>query len=471
MQIDSTLNPSSLIPAIQRLFQLSTAKAVQLEKGWDRSRGTPVYTVRGKYATRGWTEWTEGFLYGIPLLTFDATGDKQMLHIGRTKTAAHMAAHVTHHGVHDHGFNNLSTYGNLRRLMREGRIEHNPWELAFYELAIKSSACAQAVRWSKTVDGRGYIYSFNGPHSLFIDTMRTLRIMGLAAQIGHVLQAENDTRISLINRVLAHGITTARYNIYYGEGRDHYDTPDLAGRTAHEAVFNTNDGRFRCPGSQQGYGPFSTWTRGLAWAILGFAEELEFLRELATDKFLENESAAIADGIPVFEKAAVATAEFYISQAAAADGICYWDTGSPGMVHLADFKSRAADPFNDYEPVDASASAIAAQGLLRLGKYLSSFAGKNAAAARFSHAGLTIARTLLSDTYLATGPEHEGLLLHSVYHRPNGWDHVPAGRKVPCGESSLWGDYHLVELGLYLHRLISGGPYYQFFDTPVKTGD
>ncbi len=470
MQIDSTLNPSSLAPALPRLFELSTAKAARLEKVWDRSRGTPVFTVQGKYTTRGWTEWTEGFLYGIPLLTFDVTGDAHMLAVGRAKTAAYMAAHVTHHGVHDHGFNNLSTYGNLRRLMREGRIEHNPWELAFYEMAIKSSACAQAVRWSKTAEGGGYIYSFNGPHSLFIDTMRTVRILGLAAQLGHVLQAENDARISLLGRVLAHGITTARFSVYYGEGRDYYDTPALAGRTAHEAIFNTNDGRFRCPGSQQGYGPFSTWTRGLAWAILGFAEQLEFLREIKTDKRLENESASIADAIPLFEKAALATAEFYISQAAAADGICYWDTGAPGMTHLADFKSRAADPFNDYEPVDASASAIAAQGLLRLGAYLNSVAGKSAAAARFSRAGLTIARTLLSDAYLSAAPEHEGLLMHSVYHRPNGWDHIPAGRKVPCGESSLWGDYHLVELGLYLHRLISGGPYYQFFDAPAKAG-
>ena len=34
-----------------------------------------------------------------------------------------MAAHVSHVGVHDHGFNNVSTYGNLLRLMNEGRID------------------------------------------------------------------------------------------------------------------------------------------------------------------------------------------------------------------------------------------------------------------------------------------------------------------------------------------------------------
>ena len=48
-----------------------------------------------------------------------------------------MAPHVSHVGVHDHGFNNISTYGNLRRLMNEGRIAENEWERRFYELALK----------------------------------------------------------------------------------------------------------------------------------------------------------------------------------------------------------------------------------------------------------------------------------------------------------------------------------------------
>ena len=63
----------------------------------------------------------------------------------------------------------------------------------------------------------------------------------------------------------------------------------------------------------------------------------------------------------------------------------------------------------------------------------------------------------------ATDPLHQGLLLHSVYHRPNGWDHVPPGRKVPCGESSQWGDYHLRELALLVQRLADDRPYYTFF--------
>ena len=78
-------------------------------------------------------------------------------------------------------------------------------------------------------------------------------------------------------------------------------------------------------------------------------------------------------------------------------------------------------------------------------------------------AGLTAAKTLFSEPYLSLDPNHEGLLLHTVYHRPNGWDHVPAGRKVPCGESAMWGDYHLRELALQIQRLATGAPYLTFF--------
>ena len=38
------------------------------------------------------------------------------------------------------------------------------------------------------------------------------------------------------------------------------------------------------------------------------------------------------------------------------------------------------------------------------------------------------------------------------------------GRKIPCGESSMWGDYHLLELAVYLHRLARGEKYLAFFD-------
>jgi len=70
---------------------------------------------QGRYTSRGWTEWTQGFQFGSAILQFDATGERRFLELGRRKTIELMATHVSHVGVHDHGFNNISTYGNLLR--------------------------------------------------------------------------------------------------------------------------------------------------------------------------------------------------------------------------------------------------------------------------------------------------------------------------------------------------------------------
>ncbi len=82
----------------------------------------------------------------------------------------------------------------------------------------------------------------------------------------------------------------------------------------------------------------------------------------------------------------------------------------------------------------------------------------------YRQAGLSIARTLFAEPYLSTDTNHQGLLLHSVYHRPNGWDYIAPGQKVPNGESSMWGDYHMRELALLILREARREPYLVFFD-------
>jgi len=451
MKIDLSITPSSLEGSVGRVFELSAAKIRSIENSWSPASGSPVFTSGGKYTSRGWTEWTQGFQFGSAILQFDATGEREFLEIGRRRTLDIMAPHITHVGVHDHGFNNVSTYGNLLRLMHEGRIEANPWERNFYELALKCSGAVQAARWS-AIEGGGYIYSFNGPHSLFVDTIRTVRALAVSHRLGHALLGENDRRFSLLDRLIQHAAATAKYSVYYGEGRDAYD---VRGRVAHESVFNVNDGNYRCPNSQQGYSPFSTWTRGLAWAICGFAEQLEFI-DVVDDHELS--SAGGRDAVSaMMRKAAEATCDFYIENTPL-DGIPYWDTGAPGLEKLGDWRARISDPFNGFEPVDSSAAAIAAQGLLRLGRYL-----KNE---RYWQAGLSVCRTLYSEPYLSVDAEHQGLILHAVYHRPNGWDTIPKGQQAPSGESCLWGDYHALELAMYVQRVAGNKPYYKFWSDP-----
>jgi unsaturated chondroitin disaccharide hydrolase len=452
---DTQRSPQDLSKKLAKFWTLSGQKIQLINKNYDESKGSPVFTAAGIYTTRGWTEWTQGFQYGSAILHFDATGDQEVLAIAKRQTLDKMAPHVSHIGVHDHGFNNVSTYGNLLRLMREGKIPFNEWEKNFYELALKISGAVQASRWTSIKNG-GFIHSFNGAHSLFVDTIRSCRALIVSHELGHVFQGEGDVKISLLERALQHIQATAQYSVFYGEGRDSYD---LWGRTAHESVFNVKDGNFRCPNSQQGFSGFTTWTRGLAWAMCGFPEELEWL-ETADEASLAPFGGK-ADLEKMMLKAAQATCDFFIENTPV-DGVPYWDTGAPNLHKLGDYLGRAADPYNDYEPVDSSAAAIGAQGLLRLGRYLNKkVAGQGE---KYIQAALQVLDTLLDEPYLSTHENHQGLLLHSIYHQPNGWDYVPAGSKIANGESSMWGDYHIREVCLYLQKLINEEPYYTFYN-------
>lgn len=456
IKTNTALKPSDLNNKLKRFWKLSEEKINLVEKNYDASKGSPVFTIKGNYTTRGWTEWTQGFQYGSAILQYDATGEKSFLESGRRKTVELMAPHVSHTGVHDHGFNNVSTYGNLLRLMKEGKIPFNEWEKDFYALALKISGAIQASRWTVIQDG-GFIHSFNGSHSLFVDTIRSCRALVLSHCLGHLLQAEGDQRISLLDRAIQHIKSTAKYSIFYGEGRDAYD---VWGRTAHESIFNVKDGNFRCPNSQQGYSGFTIWTRGLAWAMCGFAEELEWFDTISEEDL--KEFSGKENILSLMLKAAKATCDFYIDNTPT-DGVPYWDTGAPNLYKLKDYLNKPADPFNNFEPVDSSAAAIAAQGLLRLGRYLQQ-KGEPGTGDRYWQAGLTVLNTIFDEPYISTDPKHQGLLLHSIYHQPNGWDYIPDGSKIPNGESSMWGDYHAREAALYLQRVVNNETYYTFFN-------
>lgn len=498
LKIDYKIRPSDIEGEIKRAFELSGEKILSLQQTWDPTRGAPVFTVNGIYTSRGWTEWTQGFQFGSALIQFEAMeGEAQCLLrsnyripasadqffiIGKEGTLKYMASHLTHIGVHDHGFNIISTYGNLLRLAKEGKIQCSDEEKEWYKLALKISGAVQAARWTQIAGGLGFIYSFNGPHSLFIDTVRTLRSLAVAHRLGHFLMGEGDEKICLLTRLILHLLTTINFNIYLGKGRDVYD---IRGRVAHESIFNLNNGSYRCPSSQQGFSPFTTWTRGLAWAILGFAEQLEFLETLKEsqtepilheiDRCLYRESVENFN-LDVFLKvnctlenlksllldAALATSDFYIENSCV-DGIPYWDTGAPNLYKLGDYLNKPSNPFNKYEPVDSSAAAITAQGLIRLGNYLVN-RGDAKLGKKYRQAGLTITRTLLNPPYISLNKNHQGLLLHSIYHRPRGWDYIHKGQKIPNGESSMWGDYHLRELCLMLLKEIRNDGYLAFFN-------
>src|SRR3954471_12111742 len=107
MRVDRVRTPRDLVPKITRVFELSAPKIDAIERTWRPEDGAPVFTVQGLYRARGWTEWTQGFQFGSGVVPFDAAGERGFLELGRARTVERMPPHLTHVGVHDHGFNNV----------------------------------------------------------------------------------------------------------------------------------------------------------------------------------------------------------------------------------------------------------------------------------------------------------------------------------------------------------------------------
>ena len=205
-----------------------------------------MFTVNGQYTSRGWTEWTQGFSSARRFCSSMRPATTEFLEIGRDAHGLNlMAPHVTHIGVHDHGFNNVSTYGNLLRLMNEGRIPDERLGAAI----LRAGAEMLGRGAGGALDAncrRRRLHLFVQRSALAVRRHHPLAPGACAVghQLGHVLMGENDRRISLLDRLIEHARATAQYSVYYGEGRDAYD---VRGRVAHESIFNTNDGNYPLP--------------------------------------------------------------------------------------------------------------------------------------------------------------------------------------------------------------------------------
>ena len=209
---------------------------------------------------------------------------------------------------------------------------------------------------------------------------------------------------------------------------------------------------YRGPSTQQGYSPFSTWTRGLAWAMLGFAEELEFL---AT----ESDDALAPFGGRARDRALDARrrdARPATSTSSTPRRLTACPTGTPG---------RPASP----RSATGHSRAVRSVQRPRAGRQLCrGDRGAGAAPARTSarrarrrwralHAGRARGAR---DAHRSGGPVplagcpviRDSCSTRSTIGRTDG-TRCRAGSRIPRGESCQWGDYHLREAALYVKRL------------------
>ena len=317
----------------------------------DRYPGyTPMYTVGGRWNREGerWTHWCEGFFPGILWLLYKTTKDEEWARHARM--LSHRLEPRQHdRTVHDLGFLFLSTY------LREYRLTG----AAHLRDVLIQAGRTLALRRQKG----GYLASFVGPQSLFIDVMMN---------VGLIFWAANATGDAALRAVaLEHCRTTARALVRADGG------------TAHEGIFDVDSGQFLRESTHQGWSAGSTWTRGLAWAIYGFT------------------AAHRLSGAAEFLEPARRCALCYLRRAPA-DLVPPWDFDLPGVV----------DSLRD-----SSAAAITASGLWDLSEAVADPAEQQ----RYRTAALTILQTLCSDAFLPRQrPQWEGILLHGVYHYPRG---------------------------------------------------
>jgi unsaturated chondroitin disaccharide hydrolase len=310
----------------------------------------PMYTVGGRWNREGerWTPWCEGFFPGILWLLHKHTGDPAWRTLAEQYTRP-LEPRRHDRTVHDLGFLFFSTY------------------LRWYHLTGDPALGDVLVEAGRTLALRrqngGYLASFVGPESLFIDIMMN---------VGLILWAANATGDTALGDIaLEHCRTTARYLVRADGG------------TAHEGLFDVDTGRFLRTSTHQGSGADSTWSRGLAWAIYGFT------------------AVARQSGEAEFLAVARRCAAFYLTHAPA------------GLVPYWDFDVPQDGP----RLWDSSAAAIAASGLWDLAESCTDATEQG----RYRAAALTVLQTLCSDAFLARSrPGWEGILLHGVYHYHKG---------------------------------------------------
>jgi unsaturated chondroitin disaccharide hydrolase len=348
----------------------------------------PTYTQDGRWrhTGEGWTDWCAGFHAGMMWLISQWTGDGWW-RVTAERYSRLLEPRQYDRDVHDLGFIFLNTYLPWYRSSGDGDLRQ----------VLITAGRTLALRFNRPGE---YLRSFVAPESLFIDIMMNVPLIFLAA--GETGDQE------LYRLAVAHCRTTERTLV-----RDD-------GSTAHEGIFDPGTGVFLRQSTHQGLSADSTWARGLAWSLYGFATVFTF-------------TGAAAD-LDVAER----------------NALCFIDRCDESMIPPWDFDV----PPGPDRIVDSSAAAIAASGLWTLAELTSP--RDPARASQFRNATLTILDGLCDDRYLSwSTPGWEGVLKHGVYH---------FHKKLGVDESVMWGDFFFLEAVLKVLRdgrtksLPEGGP-------------
>jgi unsaturated chondroitin disaccharide hydrolase len=327
-----------------------------------------AYTADLRQSDIAW--WTNGFWAGILWQMYHATGDRAYrAEAEKTEVwldAAFQAYTDLHHDV---GFmwlhSAVANYRETSSVASKARGLH-----AAGILAGRYNPAGRFIRaWNE--DKPGWI---------IIDCMMNLPLLYWATE------ETGDPRFAWVAK--EHADTAAQYLVKESGGCNHI------------AVLDEMDGRLIETKGGQGFENGSTWSRGTAWGLYGFALSYRHTKDT---RYLH-----IAKRL----------ADYFISRVSAT-----------GFVSLCDFDGPAS-------PViwDTSASAVAACGLLELAAWTKEGNFYKTAATKIIHA--------LTQRFCDWDIERDGILSHSTVAY-----HDEGGRHV----SLIYGDFFLIEAILRLN--------------------
>ncbi len=321
----------------------------------------------GRWDSVSAPSWVSGFFAGCQWLVYEQTRNERW-QARATLQTLDLSGQQHNTGDHDIGFRIMGSYGNAYRLTGDPA----------FKAVILTAAQSLATRYNSTV-GCTRSWDFGSwQFPVIIDNLMNLELLFWAAQNG------GDPNLFTLAR--NHALRSLQEHV----------RPD--GSTYHVVDFDPASGNVLWKGTYQGHADNSTWARGQAWAIYGFAMAYRY----SQDPLLLDGAARVAD---------------YFLANLPADGVPYWDFQAPGIPN---------------EPKDSSAAAIAAAGLLELSQYAPTQADRS----RYRREAARILRSLSSPTYLSTGSISDGILLHGV-------GNMPANREVDV--SLIYGDYYFLE--------------------------
>jgi unsaturated chondroitin disaccharide hydrolase len=330
-------------------------------------------SVSAGYTDAGWNHgnWFAGFWVGLLAAGYIHTGNPALLAAARDRQQL-VAMRAEDPNTHDIGFLFWSSAIPLHRETGEARYAQMALAAArqLRRRLVLTRTGAYLASWGPLTDPRARVSSA-------IDTMANLPLLYWAGAYS------GDASFTLAAE--AHARLTASSFI----------RPDAS--TYHAVEYDLPSGRRRRGYTFQGFRDESTWSRGQAWAVYGYA------------------ATAAATGNPEYARTAARLADHFLERAGE-HPVPFWDFDDPAIPDA---------------PRDSSAAAILASALLELAAIMPD----REEGERWRDRAMALLEALCAD-YLAREPGHRGILKHGCYSRPH---------REGVDSAVLFGDYFFAE--------------------------